>query len=100
MYLPILPELAVEKWHSPPIYVEQFWVPVRHQKKITAVGVNNNKNWKNPDQEKKIVSQLPWKDLIFCQDILIFYDSLCWINTLYPNDWKFYKNGDYFAAKV
>ena len=42
MYLPILPELTVKKWHSPPMYADQFWVPVRHQKKITAVGVRYN----------------------------------------------------------
>lgn len=42
MYLPILPELTVKKWHSPPMYADQFWVPVRHQKKITALGVRYN----------------------------------------------------------
>ena len=74
MYLPILPELAVEKWHSPPIYVEQFWVPVRHQKKITAMGVNNNKNWKNPDQEKKNCVTVTLKGF----DILSGYPDILW----------------------
>ena len=45
---PILPELTVKKWHSPPMYADQFWVPVRHQKKITAVGVRYNTDWKKP----------------------------------------------------